>query len=225
MVPDINSASDAALSLLDAFSRSLPRKRNVWGNPIRSHVSNILEALSPAEVSHQELTAIDEARIRSLSNTQKMRKKTSFEGIDVNFFRWPRMYETHLQITGGGKEIDPELRFWARAVGRRAFGVDRTTFEVLDDAARQNGLGQSPDEVAANINVALSRARHAAWEILLGAEVEGKTFGEGDERVEEFRRYVAEQAILQKIRAKLPRPLSPNPRLVGEPRELGGELP
>lgn len=103
---------DAVRAKLTGLSEQLPPKRNLWGEEIRtdSGLGKAYDFMSPVASREIKPTPIDTELMRlSTSQTngdamppQRIAKKTSFDGVQVNLKEWPQVYDEYVRLAGNG---------------------------------------------------------------------------------------------------------------------------
>lgn len=92
------------------LSEQLPPKRNLWGEEIRteSGLGKAYDFLSPAASREIKPTPIDTELMRLATSPtvgtsmppQRIAKKTSFDGVQVNFKNWPDVFDEYVRLAG-----------------------------------------------------------------------------------------------------------------------------
>lgn len=107
-----NSIGDAVSAKIIGLSDNLPPKRNLWGAEISraSGLGKTYDFFSPVASRAVDATPIDTEILR-LSESQtrgfsappeRIRKRSSFDGVRVNFKDWPDVYDEYVKLAGNG---------------------------------------------------------------------------------------------------------------------------
>lgn len=112
-VRERNSVADAVYGKIAGLSSSLPPKRNLWGEEIRSEsgLGKVYDFLSPVQSREVKPTPIDTEIMRladarandwDAAPPQRIGKKTFFDGVHVNLKEWPDVYDEYVRLAGNG---------------------------------------------------------------------------------------------------------------------------
>jgi len=109
-VRDANTLSEAMQAKLAGLSSKLPARRNLWGEEIRaeSGIGPVYDFFSPVQSRQEEPSAIDSELMRLASSggagegavPTRIRKRSTFAGVAVNFKDWPKVYEEYVRLAG-----------------------------------------------------------------------------------------------------------------------------
>jgi hypothetical protein len=109
-IRDSNTLWEAAQAKLAGLSSRLPPKRDLWGQPLRtdSSMGKAYDFFSPVRVSDGKPTPIDTELLRLTdavgtdvdSLPTNISKKTSFDGVAVNFRDYPKVFDQYVKLAG-----------------------------------------------------------------------------------------------------------------------------
>jgi hypothetical protein len=109
-VRETNSLFDAVQARLAGLSDSLTPRRDLWGREIRSEsgLGKTYDFFSPATARTIKPTPIDTELLRLADSPTRgdgalpvrIRKKTSFGGVQVNLSDWPEVYDAYVRMAG-----------------------------------------------------------------------------------------------------------------------------
>lgn len=87
---------------IPGLSSRLTVKRDLWGRSIADNVpfGATYDTLSPVRVKEIEDSPIDKEMVRLNTDFRRIRKKTSFEGVNINFAKFPKVYEQYVIRSG-----------------------------------------------------------------------------------------------------------------------------
>jgi len=93
---------DAVVNRLPGLSERLIPKRDLWGKEIKpeSGLGPVYDTLSPIYVSQVRDSPIDREISRLVADVRRIKKKSSFQGVDVNFRDWPKVYDAYVRLAG-----------------------------------------------------------------------------------------------------------------------------
>lgn len=99
---EVETPMDAMLAKIPGLSERLTPKRNLWGDPIKPQAvfGTAYDVLSPARVSKDIDSPVDKELLRLKSYPTRIQKKTNFQGVDVNFAKWPKVYDAYVTLAG-----------------------------------------------------------------------------------------------------------------------------
>ena len=110
IVRDPDTVWQAMQAKIAGLSEDLPARRNLWGDEIHtvSGLGTAYDFFSPARAREVEATPIDTELMRlAISDTrgegslpQRIRKKASFAGVEINFKEFPEVYEQYVTLAG-----------------------------------------------------------------------------------------------------------------------------
>lgn len=109
-VREVNSIGDAVRAKIAGLSDTLPPRRNLWGEPIKSEsgLGKPYDFFSPVTSRGVDRTPID-SEIERLAGSQergyaappvRIKKKSSFSGVHVNMKEWPDVYDAYTRLAG-----------------------------------------------------------------------------------------------------------------------------
>jgi hypothetical protein len=109
-VREAASPWEAVQAKIAGASKTLPPRRTLWGEEIRaeSGLGKTYDFFSPVQATQGKPTPIDTELMR-LSDAvagsrdslpQRIRKRTSFDGVVVNFRDWPEVYDEYVRLAG-----------------------------------------------------------------------------------------------------------------------------
>jgi len=110
---EVNSMWDGIQNRLFWMSENLPPVRDLWGEERKPEevFGKAYDVLSPAQVTKQKGSPIDQEIIRLGGSIERIKKKGEFMGADVNFYEWPKVYDEYVRLAGN------ELKHPAWGVG------------------------------------------------------------------------------------------------------------
>jgi hypothetical protein len=192
-VRETNSPSDAIRARIAGLSDSLPPRRNLWGEEIRaeSGLGKPYDFISPVQSRAIKATPVD-SEIMRLTNSPaagdsaaptRINKKTSFNGVAVNFKEWPDVFDEYVKLAGNGIEHP--------AWGMGAKDYLNTVIEGNHPMSKVYQMGSDETKLAF-ISKTVSDYRKLAQRAILG-----------DERFSEFSRMV-QQLQHDKIERRMP---------------------
>lgn len=96
------SIGDAVKARIVGLSQSLPPKRDLWGAPAEpdSGFGAAWDALSPVQVRRAKDSPIDAEMQRLNLDVRRIKKRTNWEGADVNLRDWPEVYDAYVRLAG-----------------------------------------------------------------------------------------------------------------------------
>lgn len=111
-VRETNNPWEAINAKLAGLSEDLPARRNLWGEPIRaeSGLGKAYDFFSPVQSREVKPEPIDTeimrlAPLAAMDNVAgsaptRIGKRTGFDGVQVNFKEWPKVYERYVELAG-----------------------------------------------------------------------------------------------------------------------------
>ncbi len=102
--------AEAVQSMIPIWQASLTRRRDLWGKVVTSEqgyspsLSRIIDVTSPIKASRVKQSPIDEEISAQGMSVQRIRKKTTFQGVDVNMRQFPEVYEKYVELAGHALE-------------------------------------------------------------------------------------------------------------------------
>lgn len=99
---EVGNPLEAMQARIAGLSERLTPRRDVWGREIRreSGLGRGYDFFSPVSVSKIEDSPIDAEIVRLGAGVSKIHKRTSFDGIEVNFRDWPEVYDAYVRMAG-----------------------------------------------------------------------------------------------------------------------------
>lgn len=93
---------EAAEARIITLSESLPPRRDLWGVPIRneSGVGKIYDFISPIAVREQDVAPVDREIVRLGGGPQRIKKRTTFDGVSVSLKQHPDVYDEYVRLAG-----------------------------------------------------------------------------------------------------------------------------
>ena len=103
---------EAVQAKIAGLSKDLPPRRNLWGEEVRaeSGLGKAYDFFSPVQSRDIKGTPIDAeimrlAPVAGRDNVQgsaptRIGKRTSFDGVAVNFKQWPEVYDAYVKLSG-----------------------------------------------------------------------------------------------------------------------------
>jgi hypothetical protein len=81
---------------------NLQPRRDLWGETIRleSGLGKTYDFFSPASARPIAESPIDREIVRLNADVRRIRRKTTFQGVDVNFRQWPEVYGAYQELAG-----------------------------------------------------------------------------------------------------------------------------
>ena len=118
--PVTREASDpyeAIVARLPGLSEKLTPRRDLWGEEMRprSGLGTTYDVFSPVQASEIRDSPADKAIQNLGADVRRIGKKTSFQGVDVNFRDWPEVYDAYVRLAGN------ELKHPAWGMGAKDF--------------------------------------------------------------------------------------------------------
>lgn len=94
--------SDYITAKIAGLKESLPVKRDLWGEPMKtdSGFGPLYDAFAPMQVSKIKESPIDAELARLDMNINRIGKKVEFNGISVNLRDWPEVYDAYVRLAG-----------------------------------------------------------------------------------------------------------------------------
>jgi len=101
---DTNSLGEYLESRIVGFGENLPRRRDLWGRPItiESGYGAAYDFVSPVTISSIEPQPIDEELGRLRVFPERLDKRITVHGVDIDLSRWPAVYERYAELAGNG---------------------------------------------------------------------------------------------------------------------------
>lgn len=114
---EINSPMDAVLAKLPGLSSRLTPRRDLWGQKIKRDevYGRAYDVLSPVAVSQVKDSPIDAEMLKQRSFVEEIKKKTNFQGVDIDLKQWPEVYDAYKRLAGN------ELKHPAWNMGAKDF--------------------------------------------------------------------------------------------------------
>jgi hypothetical protein len=99
------------------LSERLPPARDLWGQERRPDevYGRTYDVISPVAVRSRKVSPVDEEMIRLQAGVRCINKKTSFDGVDVDFRDYPEVYDAYVRLAGN------ELKHPAWGLGAKDF--------------------------------------------------------------------------------------------------------
>ena len=84
------------------LSERLTPARDLWGEERkpRSGLGTVYDTFSPVYASEVRDSPIDREMVRLVADVRRINKKSSFQGVDVNFRDWPKVYDAYVRLAG-----------------------------------------------------------------------------------------------------------------------------
>ena len=186
-LPEFNDTGEAIQSMIVGLQDRLPRRRTLWGDPI---VVDRINLLSPARVEKIESQPIDREIVANRANIERIPRKTTFQGAEVDFTGFPHVYETYVQLAGNDLKL-------INGKGARDY------LNSLVDRSYYQSLSKGPDgERVRRIRKTIRQYREAAQdEIFFDLHRKYQ-----DPEFQEFRE-VIRQRQQRNIDLRIPRPI------------------
>jgi len=96
-VPEYGTMGEALISNIMFLEQRLARRHDLWGHQI---VMDVVNVFSPARVKKVTPSPIDQEMIDNGFGIQRIQRRTSFGGADVNFREFPHVYEAYVKLAG-----------------------------------------------------------------------------------------------------------------------------
>ena len=99
---EVNTPADAVFKRIAFLSDRLPRRRDLWGRAIRSEsgLGKTYDFFSPVTAREIKDSPIDAEIVRLNADVRRIKKKSSFDGVRVNFRDWPEVFEEYQRLAG-----------------------------------------------------------------------------------------------------------------------------
>lgn len=93
---------ESVMSKIAGLSERLSAARSLWGDELKPQevYGRAWDVLSPIRVSQELNSPIDKELVRLNAGVSKINKKGSFDGADVNFYDFPKVYERYAVLAG-----------------------------------------------------------------------------------------------------------------------------
>jgi hypothetical protein len=114
---EAGTPAEAIQARIIGLSKNLPPRRTLWGDPIsiESGLGRVYDVVTPIASRKQEVAPIDREIARLGKGPERIKKHTSFDGVQVNMKRWPQVYDEYVRLSGN------ELKHPAWGVGAKDF--------------------------------------------------------------------------------------------------------
>ena len=101
---ETNNPGDAISARILGLSDRLPPRRDLWGEPVRlvSGLGKTYDFFAPWSSRAVKKSPIDAELQRLGASITRIKKKTSFDGINVNLSDWPEVYDAYTKAAGNG---------------------------------------------------------------------------------------------------------------------------
>lgn len=99
---EVNDPGDAVSRRIFFLADALQPRRDLWGETIRleSGFGKTYDFFSPAAARPIEESPIDREIVRLNADVRRIRRKSTFQGVDVNFRQWPEVYGAYQELAG-----------------------------------------------------------------------------------------------------------------------------
>jgi hypothetical protein len=99
---EAGSPMEAVQARIAGLSDNLPPRRDLWGKEIsgESGLGRLYDGLTPAASKPIIDSPIDKEMVRLESSPERIGKKTAFDGVQVNFKRYPKAYDEYVRLAG-----------------------------------------------------------------------------------------------------------------------------
>lgn len=103
---EVSTPYDAIVSRLPGLSSKLTKRVDLWGQEVKpeSGLGRVYDTFSPVYAREVKDSPIDREIVRLVADIRGIPKKTSFDGVDVNFRDWPEVYEAYRRLAGNDLE-------------------------------------------------------------------------------------------------------------------------
>ena len=93
---------DAVVAKLPGLSERLVPKRDLWGEAERprSGLGRTYDTFSPIQAREIRESPVDKEIARLNADVRRIPKKATFDGVDVNFRDWPKVYDRYVTLAG-----------------------------------------------------------------------------------------------------------------------------
>lgn len=107
----------AIASRIPGLSEKLTPKRDLWGEKVQPHsgLGPVYDTFSPVYASEVRDSPVDREIVRLGADIRRIPKKATFDGVDVNFHDWPKVYDEYVRLAGN------ELKHPAWGLGAKDF--------------------------------------------------------------------------------------------------------
>jgi len=143
---EANSPAEAVMARIAFLSERLPPRRDLWGAPLtlqqheeRGAVGTVYDALTPVRSAKQVESPIDREIVRLGEGIERIAKKSTFSGVQVNFKEWPEVYDEYVRLAGNelkhpGWQMGAKDYLNLVVEGKHSMGP---VYKILPDASRQ----------------------------------------------------------------------------------------
>lgn len=102
IVRETNTPWDVVQSKIAGLSENLPPRRNLWGDEIKaqSGIGTTYDFISPVRATGIKPEPVDAEIMRIGDGPQRVKKKTFFDGVQVNFKEYPKVYDEYVRLAG-----------------------------------------------------------------------------------------------------------------------------
>lgn len=99
---EANNPWQAVEAMLPGLSEGLTPKRDLWGKEKTPQevYGRTVDLLSPAKVTEAKDSPIDAAMTDNNMGVERIKKKTSFKGVEMNLRDWPEVYDRYVVLAG-----------------------------------------------------------------------------------------------------------------------------
>lgn len=139
---EAESPAQAVQARIAGLSDNLPPRRNLWGEEMTSSsgLGKLYDAFSPVASREQKNSPVDREMVRMGMNTERIGKKSQFNGVEMNMRFYPSVYDEYVKQSGN------ELKHPAWGMGAKDYlnaVVSGThplsaAYKMLGDEGRRN---------------------------------------------------------------------------------------
>jgi len=101
---EADTPMDAVLAKIPGLADQLAPRVDLWGKDIKPDAiyGKAFDALTPVQVSQAKSSPIDDELARLKTYPAAIDKKGDFEGVPVNWRKWPEVYTAYAKLAGNG---------------------------------------------------------------------------------------------------------------------------
>jgi hypothetical protein len=100
---DVADIGDSIMQSIVGLEQRLPLARNLWGEVI---VRDRLDRVTPARLRVVDPEPIDAEIVANQIDLQRIARRTSFRGVDINFREFKNVYEAYVELLGNKAKLD-----------------------------------------------------------------------------------------------------------------------
>jgi hypothetical protein len=99
---EVNNPQEAVMARIAGLSEKLTPRRDLWGKEMSSASGEgkLYDFLSPVAVKPELDSPIDREMVRLNSGVERIKKQTSFDGVQANMRFFPHAYDDYVRLAG-----------------------------------------------------------------------------------------------------------------------------